>query len=71
LSRRGRSNVTQVARSGGVVVGRNNSGTITTGAQGKAAPASGDWVGIVGVIVAVLGVIVAVLAWWLPRAPGP
>jgi hypothetical protein len=71
FSRRHRSNATHVAKSRGVVVGRNSSGTINTGDIGGAAKSqdSTDWIGITGVIVAVLGAIVAVLAWWFPRSP--
>jgi hypothetical protein len=71
LQRLRRKDITSIAKSRGVQVGRNNSGTINTGdvARAKAEPSSGDWIAITGVIVAILGVIIAVLAWWLPRSP--
>ena len=64
---RGRTSVSLSAKSGGVVVGRNNSGIINTGKTDS--PASDRLIAIVGVIVAILGVVVAAIAWLYPKTP--
>lgn len=55
------------AKSGGVIVGGNNSGSINTSTPGDSKLAS--VLGIIGAILAALGVLIAVLAWLYPKAP--
>ena len=65
------------ARNGGVVVGRDNSGTIITGGiSGNKTPGSVDrfavvasWVTIVGLPLALVGIILTFLAWQFPVQP--
>jgi hypothetical protein len=56
------------AKSGGVVVGGNNSGSINTSTPGDTLASV---LGIIGAILAALGVLVALLAWLYPKAPVP
>ena len=67
LFRRSGNSTTQVAKSRGVVIGRDSSGTIHTGDVAKPDQSSMNWVGVTGVVVAILGVVIAALAWWFPR----
>jgi len=68
--RRAQRSVALQAHSGGVVIGRNNAGSISTGhASGAASKSSRDWIDVSTAIVAILGVIIAALAWGLPRIP--
>lgn len=68
--RHGQNTVELQARSGGVVVGRNNSGSISTGnSAGAESKPSRDWIDVSTAIVAIFGAIIAALAWYLPRSP--
>lgn len=68
--KRGQHTVELQARAGGVVVGGNNSGSISTGnsASAESKPAR-DWIDVSTAIVAILGAVIAALAWYLPRNP--
>lgn len=57
------------AKSGGVIVGGNNSGSINTATPGDSAFSS--VLGIIGAILAAFGVLIAVLAWLYPKTPAP
>lgn len=58
------------ACSGGVVIGRDNSGSISTGNSASAeSKPSRDWIDVSTAIVAIAGAIIAALAWYLPRSP--
>lgn len=65
LAIRVRGSVKQVSASkGGVAIGGNNSGRITT----RTSSSSPAW-NIVGTVIAILGLVVAACAWLLPQAP--
>jgi hypothetical protein len=67
LTRR-RLSVSLSAKSGGVVVGRDNSGFINTGTT-EGSSTSDRVIAIVGAIIAAAGAVVALLAWWYPKTP--
>jgi hypothetical protein len=69
--RRRRRHIELRAGSGGVVVGRNNSGRISTGSAvgAKSEKPSRDWIDFSGAIAAILGAVIAALAWFFPRIP--
>jgi uncharacterized membrane protein len=73
LLARSRQSTNLSAKSGGVVVGGSNQGTINTGSIGgteKAGSSTADRIiALAGVIVVVVGVVVAMLAWWYPKTP--
>jgi hypothetical protein len=55
------------AKNGGVVVGRDNLGTIITGGIGT--DKTLGWVNIIGFFFVIVGIIVAILAWQYPVQP--
>ena len=64
---RARTNVSLSAKSGGVIVVGDNSGSISTGTAGSSM--ADRVIAIAGVLVAVIGAAVAILAWWYPKTP--
>lgn len=68
---RGSATTIMAAKSRGVVIGGDNSGTVTTGDEEPPTSSRSQraWLDVAAAISTLLGLIVAVLAWWLPRAP--
>jgi hypothetical protein len=64
---RARMSVSLSAKSGGVIVVGDNSGSISTGTAGNSMVDKA--IAITGVMVAVIGAAVAILAWWYPKTP--
>jgi hypothetical protein len=67
LLTRARASVSLSAKSGGVIVVGENSGSVNTGTAGNSM--ADRAVAITGVMVAVIGAAVAILAWWYPKTP--
>lgn len=63
--------VTLRAKSGGITIGGNNSGVLTTATNpdSKSRRPSTDWPALGALIIGILGLVIATLAWLLPRTP--
>jgi hypothetical protein len=71
---RSRTRIDVSAKSGGVIVGGNNAGSISTSSSGNSKPENsmlGSVLGIIGAILAALAVLVALFAWLYPKTPAP